>query len=373
MPEYGGVGDAHFIRDGLRGDAGHALSGGKCNRCLDDFCLALFGWFAHGRCCEQVLELYAQRVSLAKCRFLPPADIPSERASETISGYACAMLKIGQFNSLKVTRSVDFGLYLDGGDEDDILLPKRYVPEGTSIDDSVDVFVYFDSEDRLIATTERPRIVVGACAFLKCVSVSQVGAFLDWGLTRDLMVPFAQQATRMVTGRHYVVIAYVDSTGRIAASSKLHHFLPEKLASGDEWLFTKWKAVNLLVCGKSEMGYKAVINGSHLGLIFRDEAFKPLKYGQQVPGFIKDIRSDGKIDLSLQLHGQAARDDISQRILFHLEQQGGSSDLTDKSSPDEIHRVFGVSKGNYKKALGKLYKQRLIDINKDKITLLKMN
>ena len=307
---------------------------------------------------------------------IPPASFrlfhkPDLRASESISGYAYPMLKPGQYNNLQVTRTVDFGLYLDGGTEDDILLPKRYVPETTSVGDRLDVFVYFDSEDRLIATTQRPRITVGVCAFLNCVSVSKVGAFLDWGLTRDLMVPFAEQATPMVSGRQYVVYAYVDSSGRIAASSKLHHFLPEQAGPGDEWVLVQWKAVNLLIFGKSELGYKAVINGSHLGLIFRDEAFKPLKYGQQVPGFIKGVRPDGKIDLSLQLHGQAVRDEISERILAHLERHGGSSDLTDRSPPDAIHRAYGVSKRNYKNALGKLYKQKLIIISKDKITLLK--
>jgi predicted RNA-binding protein (virulence factor B family) len=280
------------------------------------------------------------------------------------------MLQPGQYNSLQVTRLVEFGLYLDAGSEGEILLPKRYVPDGADIGDELDVFVYFDSEDRLIATTQRPRITVGNCAFLNCVSVSKVGAFLDWGLSRDLMAPFAEQATPMMAGRQYVVYAYVDSSGRIAASSKLHRFLPEQAGPGDEWLLSKWKAVNLLICGKSDMGYKAVINGTHLGLIFRDEAFKPLKYGQQVPGYIKGIRSDGKIDLSLQLHGQAVRDETSQRILAHLRQHGGSSNLTDRSPPDEIHRVYGVSKRNYKNALGKLYKQKLILISKDKITLL---
>jgi predicted RNA-binding protein (virulence factor B family) len=212
---------------------------------------------------------------------------------------------------------------------------------------------------------------VGGCALLNCVSVSRVGAFLDWGLSRDLMVPFAEQATRMTAGRQYVVCAYIDSSGRIAASSKLHHLLPETTGPYNTQKFEPGQAVNLLICGRSDLGFKAVINGSHLGLVFRDEAFKKLKYGQHIPGFIKAIRPDGKIDLSLQLHGQAVRDETAQRILLHLQQKGGSSTLTDRSPPDEIHRVFGVSKRNYKQSLGKLYKERVIDISPERITLLK--
>ena len=207
---------------------------------------------------------------------------------------------------------------------------------------------------------------MGECAYLNVKDVNKAGAFLDWGLSKDLMVPYAEQHKPLEKGRAYVVYVYLDKTDRIAATTKLDKHLDEFSA-----FFEPNQAVDLLVCGKSEMGYKAVVDHSHIGLIFKDEAFKPLKYGQRIKGYIKRIRADLKIDLSLQLPAAKGRGDLTEQILQHLEKQGGTSNLTDKASPEDIHKIFNVSKNNYKKALGALYKQRKIDITAEKITLLK--
>jgi len=276
------------------------------------------------------------------------------------------MIHIGKINHLKVISQVDFGVFLEGGEYGNILLPRRYVPEDTAVGDHLDVFVYFDSDDDIIATTLTPNVQVGECALLKVKEVNQVGAFLDWGLPKDLLVPYSEQHKPMEEGRSYVVTVFVDNTERISASSKLSLHLEEN-GSG----FAPNQRVDLLIWGRTDMGYKAVINHTHLGLIFRDFAFKPLRYGDQVTGYIKAIRQDGKIDLSLQLPAGnlQAQDTLEERILAYLEANNGVSKLTDKSKPEDIYREFNVSKGNYKSALGRLYKQRKIVIEKGRITL----
>ena len=275
------------------------------------------------------------------------------------------MANIGQKNCLRIVKSVDFGVYLDGGEHGEILLPRRYLPETWAVGDKLDVFIYLDSEDHLIATTQRPRIMVGQCAYLKVKEVNDFGAFLDWGLSKDLLVPYSEQTTKMKAGNDYVVYCYLDEDSeRIAATTKLHQHLDEY---GDD--FEPMQAVTLLVCGSTDMGYKAVINNTHLGLIFKGDAFKPLKYGMKLDGFIKAIRADGKIDLCLQLPGQEAKKELADQILDHLKAQGGVSSLTDKSPPEDIYQQFNVSKGSYKKALGALYKRRMIVIDKDQIKL----
>ena len=276
------------------------------------------------------------------------------------------MLKIGQKNRLRIVKSVDFGVYLDGGGRGEILLPRRYLPETWAVGDELEVFIYLDSEDQLIATTQRPRIMVGQCAYLKAKAVDKIGAFLDWGLSKDLLVPFGEQVTRMKEGNDYVVYCYLDEDSeRIAATTRLHKYLDE---DGDD--FEPKQAVKLLICGRTDMGYKAVINNTHLGLIYKDDAFKPLKYGQKLDGYIKVIREDGKIDLCLQLPGQAAKKELADQILDDLKAQGGVSTLTDKSPPEQIYEKYNVSKGSYKKALGALYKRRMIVIEKDQIKLV---
>lgn len=275
------------------------------------------------------------------------------------------MANIGQKNCLRIVKSVDFGVYLDGGEHGEILLPRRYLPETWAVGDKLDVFIYLDSEDQLIATTQRPRIMVGQCAYLKVKEVNDFGAFLDWGLSKDLLVPYSEQTTKMKEGNDYVVYCYLDEDSeRIAATTKLHLYLDE---DGDD--FELGQAVSLLICGRSDMGYKAVINNTHLGLVFKGDAFKPLKYGMKLDGFIKAVRNDGRIDLCLQLPGQEAKKDLADQVLDHLKAQGGVSALTDKSPPEEIYKQFNVSKGSYKKVLGALYKRRMIVIEKGQIKL----
>lgn len=276
------------------------------------------------------------------------------------------MLQIGRQNRLTIVKHTDFGIFLDGGKFGNILLPKRYVTADMKIGGILDVFIYLDSDDCIIATTLTPKAMVGECAFLEVKEVNNVGAFLDWGLPKDLLVPYGEQHKPMEAGRSYVVCIYQDEyTGRITASSRLSRHLEER-ASG---LSVK-QAVDLIICGRSDMGYKAVINHTHLGLIFRDEAFRTLLYGEKVKGYIKSIRPDRKIDLSLQAQARDSKEDLAEKILADLQRQGGTSYVTDKSEPELIYKVFNVSKGNYKNALSLLYKQRKILIEKDKITLV---
>ncbi|MDC9724536.1 MAG: S1-like domain-containing RNA-binding protein [Gammaproteobacteria bacterium] len=277
------------------------------------------------------------------------------------------MIELGKLNTLTVLKKLDFGIYLDGGDLDEILLPRRYVPEGCSVGEQLEVFVHLDSEDMLIATTEMPKAMVGECAFLKVVEVNRVGAFLDWGLPKDLLVPFGEQQKPMQVGQSYVVYLYIDpASERIAASTKLDKFL------GDTSPYYKeQQAVDLLICGRTDLGYKAVVDGGTIGLLFNSDVFKPISIGQKMKGFIKRIREDKKLDLCLQLVSREALDDLSEKILAFIKAEGGKTTMTEKSPPDVIAKQFGVSKSSYKKALGKLYKKRLILIEKTHIELVK--
>lgn len=276
------------------------------------------------------------------------------------------MLQVGKFNRLKVCKLVNFGVFLDGGSAGNILLPKRYLPDTVTIGDELDVFIYYDSEDQLIATTQTPKAQLGECAYLKVTDINDNGAFLDWGLAKDLMVPYNEQHKPMEIGKSYVVYIYQDiHSRRLVASSRLNRHLSEFSI-----YFKPLQEVDLLICGKSDMGYKAIINHTHLGLIFRDDAFKPLRYGAQIKGYIKSIRRDNKIDLSLQLPPEKQREELPERIIAHLKDNAGVSSLTDKSAPDNIYHQYGVSKSNYKKALGQLYKQKKIVLGKDEIRLM---
>jgi len=276
------------------------------------------------------------------------------------------MAEIGKINNLQVVKSLDHGIYLDGGDLGEILMPRRYVPENCQVSDALDVFIYLDSADLLLATTETPYVMVGECAYLKVIDVNQAGAFMDWGLPKDLLVPYGEQISPLNIGQSYTVLAYLDeNTNRIAATQKLDSHLSEEAQ-----YFKPGQAVDILIFGKTELGYKAVINNTHIGLIYKNEVFQTLTHGEKLKGFIKAIREDRKIDLCLQLPGKDAREDLKTRILNHLKKNDGESTLTDKSSPDDIYQCFAVSKKNYKKAIGTLYKKRLIRIEEDKITLL---
>lgn len=276
------------------------------------------------------------------------------------------MAYLGQINQLRVVKFVDFGLYLDGGDMDEILLPKRYVPEGVEIGDQIEVFLYLDSEDLPIATTETPKITVGKCAVLKVVEVNQVGAFLDWGLMKDLLVPFGEQVYPMKVGESHLVTAYIeDRKGRITASNRLDKHLSDKS------IYHKpGQMVELIIADTTPLGYKAVVDQHFIGLLFKDEAPKQLRVGQKITGFIKTIRPDGKIDLSMRKNAPGeVYDSLSTAILEHLKESGGSSTITDKSSPEAIHDAFGVSKSSYKKAIGHLFKLKKISLTKEKISL----
>lgn len=244
-------------------------------------------------------------------------------------------------------------------------MPGKYVPHGASEGDMVEVFVYFDSEDRLVATTEKPKVQVGECAALLCKSVTRHGAFMDWGLLKDLFVPFREQQTELREGRTYVVFVYIDKlTGRIAGSTRLGKHLNKSLPEVDEF-----EPVKLLISGKTPLGYTAVFNNSHTGILYENEVFQPLKIGQQVEGYIKKLRPDGKTDLSLQLPGMGHVDDMADKILTMLRKNGGYIGVTDKSSPEDIYDRFGMSKKVWKKAVGMLYKERRIELTPNGIRL----
>jgi predicted RNA-binding protein (virulence factor B family) len=275
------------------------------------------------------------------------------------------MAEIGKFNTIPVTKQLAFGVYVDGGELGEILLPRLDVPADCKVGDALEVFLYHDSEDRPIATTRRPRAQVGQCVSLSVVQVNHAGAFLDWGLPKDLLVPFSEQRVPMREENSYVVYVYMDKpSGRIAATSRLENWLNE-----DGTGFEPMQPVNLLVCGRTDLGYKAVVNQTHLGLIFKTEILQPLRIGQKLKGFIRRIREDGRIDLCLQLQGQEVRDDLGEKILAHLRANDGVSSLCDHSTPEEIYAVYKVSKGNYKKAIGTLLKKKQIAIHPDHIQL----
>ena len=276
------------------------------------------------------------------------------------------MAFLGRYNKLRIIKRADIGAFLDGDQFGDILLPRKYAPESMRIGDEVEVFLYNDSEDRVIATTLEPKAQVGECAYLKVVSTGRFGAFLDWGLPKDLLVPHSEQQKPMQKGYSYTVYLFVDEeTQRIAASTKLEQHLSIDVSG-----FKPQQEVDLMIYGKSDLGFKAVINGTHLGQLFSGETFQRLHFGEQLKGFIRQVRVDGKIDLMLQLPSELTRDNLSDTIIEHLRQNDGISTLTDKSPPDDIYQTFGVSKASYKKALGQLYKQRRIAIEKHQITLL---
>ena len=278
------------------------------------------------------------------------------------------MALIGRFNSLPVVKHTEFGLYLDGDQDGEILLPKRYIPkdQGTEVGDWLNVFVYLDSEDRLIATTQKPKVQVGGFASLKVVEINRIGLFLDWGLPKDLLLPHSEEKRPLQVGDYCVVHVYLDRrTRRITATARLDRYLdttPARYSVGQE--------VELLVADETDMGFKAIINDRHWGLIHRNEIFKFLRSGMREKGFIREVRADGKIALSLQPVGDKLASGLNEQILEKLREAGGALDVSDKSPPEVISRLFGVSKGNFKKAIGGLYKQGLIRIHDDRIELV---
>ncbi len=278
------------------------------------------------------------------------------------------MALIGRFNSLQVIKHTDFGLYLDGGAGEEILLPKRYIPknEPSEIDDWLNVFVYLDSDDRPIATTLTPKAQVGGFASLKVVEINRVGLFLDWGLPKDLLLPHSEEKRPLQVGDYVVVHVYLDRrTRRITATARLDRYLDNTPAR-----YTPGQQVDLLIVEPTDLGFKAIINNQHWGLIHKNEVFKFLRPGMRETGFIKDVRDDGKISLSLQPPVEQLVDSLPEQILAQLRDNDGMLPLSDKSAPEVIAQRFGVSKGNFKKAIGGLYKQGLIRIEADRIELV---
>ncbi|BBP43791.1 CvfB family protein [Thiosulfativibrio zosterae] len=275
------------------------------------------------------------------------------------------MAQVGRINKLKIVKAVEFGVYLDGGNLGEILLPKRYMPDNAEIGQSLEVFIYLDSQDRLVATTDQPLASIGEVAFLKVTQVNKTGAFLDWGMPKDLLAPYTEQRVPMEEGRSYCVYIYEDNTGRMAASSKLSLHLSEEGRN-----FKRGQEVALLVASRSDLGYSAVVNGTYLGLIHNSEILQPLRMGQKLKGYIKEVRPDGKLNLSINKQGHAAVDDLSSKILAHLAENNGVSNLTDKSTPEAIFAVYRDSKANYKRSIGRLLKLKKIAIEPSQIRLL---
>ncbi|GAA5194121.1 CvfB family protein [Ferrimonas gelatinilytica] len=263
------------------------------------------------------------------------------------------MVKIGQFNTLTVVKRMSFGLYLDGGELGEILLPKKVAPKTAEPGDQLEVFLYTDSEDQFIATTARPKAAVGQFASLKVKEVTRIGAFLDWGLDKDLLVPFNQMKTPLEEGRWVLVYLYLDEhTDRIAASTKLDRFLDQEPAN-----YREKERVSVVIGGKSDLGYKAIVNDAHWGVIYYDSVFKPLKIGQRMPGVITKVREGGRLDVSVNPPVNKQVDRLGEEILAYLRKQpDGFAPLYDKTDAETIKAIFGVSKGVFKRTIGGLYK-----------------
>ena len=277
------------------------------------------------------------------------------------------MATIGKRNTLTVLRGSSPGIYLDGGDLGEILLPNRYVPRAVANGDQIEVFVYRDSEDRLVASTEIPRATVGEVAALKVVGVNrQIGAFLDWGLAKDLLLPFREQTGPVRVGQEVVVRIYLDpKTKRIVASMKL-----DRASSAEPPDYRAGQQVELLITEKTPLGYKALVEGKHPGLLYHDTLSVPVAIGQNLKGFVRTLRPDGKMDLSLEPAGYRRVAPLAQRIVQALEGNGGRLDFDDDSSPEAIREAFGASKKAFKQALGTLFKARRIRFTKPGVELL---
>lgn len=274
-------------------------------------------------------------------------------------------IELGKFNQLEVVKEVYFGLYLDGGEEGEILLPTRYVPEGCQVGDMLNVFLYLDIDERLIATTLTPLVQVGQFACLEVAWVNQFGAFLNWGLMKDLFVPFSEQKMKMQVGRKYVIHAHLDDESyRIVASAKVERYLSKDIPD-----YAPGTEVDILIWQKTDLGFKAIIDNKHSGLLYENEIFCTLETGMQMRAFVKQVREDGKVDLILQKPGFEKIDDFSKTLLDYIKEHGGRIHLNDKSPAEDIYDTFGVSKKTFKKGVGDLYKKRLISLQENGITL----
>lgn len=275
-------------------------------------------------------------------------------------------IKLGDYNRLTIVKEVDFGIYLDGGDEGEILLPKRYVPENCKPGDELEVFLYLDQDERLIATTQQPLAKVGEFACLEVAWVNQYGAFLNWGLMKDLFCPFHEQKQRMEIGNRYVVAVFIDEESyRIAASAKVEHFFATDFPP-----YQPGEKVDLLVWQTTDLGFKVIIDNAYPGLVYRSQVFKSIRIGDSLQGYIMGVRPDGKIDVSLQPHGRQQTTDFAETLLQYLKDHDGFCELGDKSDAQDIKHRFEVSKKVYKKAIGDLYRRRLITLEDAGIRLV---
>jgi hypothetical protein len=276
------------------------------------------------------------------------------------------MIQLGKVNRLQIVKFVDFGLYLDGGEGVEILLPRRYVTDEMKEGDEIDVFVYADSEDRLVATTETPKAKVGEFAFLQVAAVNNVGAFMDWGLMKDLLVPFREQKVRMEKGRYYVVYIYVDDNSkRIVASAKLDKFLDNKIPQ-----YEPNDEVEIIVTKKTDLGYKVIVDNLFWGMIYHNEIFKDINIGEVHKAYVKNIRDDQKIDVILTSNkGKDRVDTVADEILDFLKINNGFMKFNDSSSPEEIKKQFKCSKKDFKKSIGLLFKKGIVTITDDGVKL----
>lgn len=276
------------------------------------------------------------------------------------------MIQLGKVNRLQIVKFVDFGLYLDGGEGVEILLPRRYVTDEMKEGDEIDVFVYADSEDRLVATTETPKAMVGEFAFLQVAAVNNVGAFMDWGLMKDLLVPFREQKVRMEKGRYYVVYIYVDDNSkRIVASAKLDKFLDNKIPQ-----YEPNDEVEIIVTKKTDLGYKVIVDNLFWGMIYHNEIFKDINIGEVHKAYVKNIRDDQKIDVILTSNkGKDRVDTVADEILDFLKISSGFMKFNDSSSPEEIKKQFKCSKKDFKKSIGLLFKKGIVTITDDGVKL----
>jgi hypothetical protein len=280
------------------------------------------------------------------------------------------MFAIGHNYTLKVVKRVEFGVFLDADNLGEVLLPNRYAPDDLTIDDEISVFLYLDSEGRAVATTQTPGARVGEFAYLEAVANTDFGTFLDWGLAKDLLVPFGEQHRPMEVGSSYLVYVYLgQADGRITASSKIDKFIDDELTrESAPHEFQPKQVVKLIIASSTELGYKAIINHSHWGLLYKNEVFQRVSFGQSINGYIKQVRPDGLIDVGIAA-GRVTRDRNAQVILDYIESQGGFAAVHDKSDPALITRLFSISKKAFKQSLSSLYKQRLIVIEKTGIRL----
>ncbi len=275
-------------------------------------------------------------------------------------------VQLGKYNQLEVVKEVDFGVYLNGDEDGEILLPSRYVPEGCKPGDMLNVFIYLDNEERLIATTLTPYVQVGEFACLEVAWTNQFGAFLDWGLMKDLFVPFREQKMKMQKGNKYVVHVHLDEDSyRIMASAKVEHFLSEEMPS-----YEPGDKVDVMVWQRTDLGFKVIVENKFGGLIYANEVFRALEPGIHLDAFVKQVRPDGKIDLELQRFGMRKVDDFADVLLEYIREHDGFTELNDKSPAEAIYDAFGVSKKTFKKAVGDLYKKRLVQLEENGIRLV---